>query len=108
MTLLYQEEYQPEDTDLTLFLNKGTKQLWKAVGCVRCNFTGYQDRIAVYEIMDIDRTLSDMIAKDASVNEIRTYAKEKGNLTLRESVTKLVLSGETTLEEMEKIIFSVE
>lgn len=102
------EEYQPEDTDLPLFLNKGTKQLWKAVGCVRCNFTGYQDRIAVYEIMDIDRTLSDMIAKDASVNEIRTYAKEKGNLTLRESVTKLVLSGETTLEEMEKIIFSVE
>lgn len=83
------------------------KILWRANGCERCNGTGYIGRTAVYEIVRMDETLSSMVAKGASVQEIREYERESKVVFLRDAVMELVLRGETSVEEMEKIVYSV-
>lgn len=83
------------------------KILWRAKGCEHCNGTGYIGRTAVYEIVRMDESLSSMVAKGATVQETREYEREKNIVFLRDAVMELVLRGETSVEEMEKIVYSV-
>ncbi len=72
----------------------------EAVGCQRCNGTGYYGRIGVYEIMEITPKLRAMISRRASTDEIRDAAIDEGMKTLKQSVRRLVLDGTTTMSEM--------
>lgn len=102
------EEYVPDQKERQLFQEADPEKLWRPIGCERCNYTGYSDRTAVYEIMKIDGNLNEMISKGAVNHEIRAYAKQHGTVFLRDSVIKMALEGKTGVEEMEKIIYSVE
>ena len=77
--------------------------LCEAVGCQRCNGTGYYGRIGVYEIMEITPNLRGFIARRASTDALREAAIKEGMLTLKQSVCRLVLDGTTTLTEMQRI-----
>jgi general secretion pathway protein E len=77
--------------------------LREGAGCEECRFTGYYGRTGVYELLEIDDTLREMILKDASPVELRQYAISTGMTTLRDSAIKKVLTGVTTLEEGLKI-----
>lgn len=104
------ESYVPDNKDMKGQLLFGTnipKMVWRAKGCEHCNGTGYIGRRAVYEMVRMDETLSTMVSKEASVQEIREYERRREVVFLRDSVRKLVLEGETSLEEMEKIVYSV-
>ena len=87
---LSQDEYQ----DVTIY---------EPVGCQRCNGTGYYGRIGVYEIMEITPTLRGHIARRAPTDVIREAAIAEGMLTLKQSVSRLVLDGTTTITEMQRI-----
>ena len=82
--------------------------LYKAVGCHHCNYTGYQGRMPIFEMIAIDSALREIIARDGGVQEIRRYMKEHGMRFLRDNVTQMALNGETSVEEMEKIIYSID
>ncbi|RHW39489.1 type II secretion system protein GspE [Lysinibacillus yapensis] len=69
-------------------------------GCPACNNTGYRGRIAIHEILPIDRTLKEFILQRQSVNSIRTYMKEAGYRTLVQDGFMKVLDGLTTTEEV--------
>ena len=73
------------------------------VGCQRCNGTGYYGRIGVYEIMEITPNLRSHIANRASTDALREAAVSEGMLTLKQSVSRLVLDGTTSLAEMQRI-----
>ncbi len=77
--------------------------IWEPVGCPRCSGTGYFDRIAVYEIMDITPPLRSLISRKASADEIRALAVREGMHTLKASARELVLAGTTTISEMQRI-----
>ena len=62
--------------------------------------------MGVYEIMNIDRDLKDLILKTSNSDEVKDLAIKKGMKTLAMSAKELVLSGQTTIEEMMKIIFA--
>lgn len=79
---------------------------YKGKGCAACNHTGYAGRMGVYEIMNIDRDLKDLILKTSNSDEVKDLAIKKGMKTLAMSAKELVLSGQTTIEEMMKIIFA--
>ena len=79
-----------------------------AVGCEHCNYTGYSGRAPIYEIISMDETLRDLIARNATGHEIRDYEKTKGTAFLKEGVIAMVRDGKTSVEEIEKIIFSIE
>lgn len=80
--------------------------IYNAVGCPECNNIGYKGRIAVYEIMQVDRHIRELIAKNENSDVIKDAAIKNGMQTLRMNCTRLVKNGVTTIEEMLKIAFS--
>ena len=77
-----------------------------AVGCVRCNYTGYLGRTGVYEIMPITKRIRAAIASMSSMEEIEQIAIDEGMTTLRLSASKLVREGITTMHELDRITYS--
>ena len=80
--------------------------VFKAMGCSECNNIGYKGRIAVYEIMEVDREIRELIAKNENSDNIKDIAIKNGMKTLRMNCARLVKNGTTTIEEMLKIAFS--
>ncbi len=78
------------------------KKAYKAVGCEYCNNTGYYERIACVEILNIDNHLQDLIVADVPSNEIRKAAFISGYKPLVCDAFKKVLEGITTVEEVKK------
>ena len=79
-----------------------------AQGCAKCNNTGYSGRIAVHEIVAIDREIRNMIAFGEEIDKIEEYAiKKQGMVLLAESAKQLVLEHKTTVEEYIKLAYSV-
>ena len=86
---------------------KGIKT-YDAVGCDKCNNSGYYDRIGIFEVLNIDDDIKELIMNGRSSIEIRKIAMEKDYRPLVvDGVTK-VLNGETNLNELNKklIIFN--
>ena len=69
-------------------------------GCDRCNRTGYKGRVGLYEVMDVNEQLRELILVGASALELRRKAVEDGMLTLRMSGLRKVKEGLTTIEEV--------
>ena len=73
-------------------------------GCPRCSGTGYQGRIAIHEMVVVDRAIRRMIARGAEMEEIEAYAREtQGMKRLRQQAAELVEQGVTTPEEALRI-----
>ena len=69
-------------------------------GCATCNGTGYKGRVGLYEVMEINDELRELILVGASAIELKKKALDQGMITLRRSgLTKIAL-GQTTLEEV--------
>ncbi|GFR36402.1 GspE/PulE family protein [Thermobrachium celere] len=90
-----------------LGVNKDEKVvLYKGTGCRDCQGTGYKGRMGVFEILEIDRELRDMIIYNLNIDILRDLCINKGMKTLKKSCRELVLSGVTTVEEMIKNTFN--
>jgi type IV pilus assembly protein PilB len=78
----------------------------KAVGCNRCNNTGYTGRIAIHEILSIDAEIRKMVTRGVPIDEIASYAyTHQGLRTLKEQGVELVRAGRTTIEELLKVAY---
>ncbi len=73
---------------------------YKGKGCSTCNNTGYKGRIGLYEVMEVNDDIRELILIGASSLELRKKAIEDGMITLRESGLHKVRAGLTTLEEV--------
>lgn len=80
-----------------------TLNLYRKVGCNRCSSTGYKGRVGVYEIMEINKELRELINKDASVESITNSALKNGMKTLSKSAINVILKGNSTVEELLRI-----
>ena len=78
----------------------------KAVGCSFCNNTGYKGRIAVHEILLITREIRDLVARNATNNEIAKYAMENGLTTLKDECVRLIIEGITSFDEVMDITYT--
>ena len=86
---------------------KGIKT-YDAVGCDKCNNSGYYDRIGIFEVLNIDDDIKELIMDGKSSIEIRKKAMEKDYRPLVVDGVIKVLNGETNLNELNKklIIFN--
>jgi type IV pilus assembly protein PilB len=75
-------------------------KLWRGRGCERCTTTGYKGRVALYEVMEVDDDLREMILSGASAFELRQRAIQSGMLTLRASGMQKIRDGVTTIDEV--------
>lgn len=78
-------------------------KLRKGKGCPRCNGTGYLGRMGVYEIMEITQKHKELIMDSGSTEDLKNLSIKNGMKTIRKSCEELVLSGETTVDELLKI-----
>jgi type IV pilus assembly protein PilB len=72
----------------------------KGAGCGTCNNTGYKGRCGLYEVMEVDEELRELVLVGASAMELKKKAIERGMITLRRSGLRKVMDGVTTLEEV--------
>ncbi|MFK8019448.1 MAG: GspE/PulE family protein [Pseudomonadales bacterium] len=95
------EAYTPSDVECQLLEVQPSPSLtlYKASGCEKCEQTGYKGRVAVIEVLRMDRELDELVARKASSNELETLAKAKGFKTLAEVAVDHVLAGATSLDE---------
>jgi type IV pilus assembly protein PilB len=89
---LIEAGYTPEEA------SKTTVQHGK--GCATCNNTGYKGRVGLYEVMEINDDLRELILVGASALELKKKALETGMITLRRSGLLKVAAGLTTMEEV--------
>ncbi len=75
-------------------------KLFRGRGCERCSNTGYKGRIALYEVMEVDDEIREMILSGGSSYELRTKAIQNGMITLRASGLQKVRDGVTSMEEV--------
>ena len=79
-------------------------KIYEAVGCEKCNSTGYKGRVGLYEGIKTDEAIEKLIRENPSEREIRKAAHSQGILTLREYGIVQVLLGKTTLDELERVV----
>jgi MSHA biogenesis protein MshE len=68
-------------------------------GCNYCNLSGYRGRVAVYELLQIDRSLADAIRRADVETFSRAARASAGYVPLAQGAIKLALAGVTTLAE---------
>lgn len=82
--------------------DKSDVKVPKVKGCPYCGYTGYSGRTAIYEMLPVNSSVQQMLIENKSEVEIYNYLKDKAyNLTLRGDGLRKVLTGQTTLEEIE-------
>ena len=77
---------------------------YDAIGCDHCNNTGYYDRIGIFEVLDIDDEIKELIMNGASSIEIKKYALQRSYRPLCVDGINKVLQGITNLEELNRKI----
>ena len=71
-------------------------------GCKECNYTGYYDRIAAFEVLELTDEMKDLVVTGASSLKIRELALQQGYKPLVIDAFEKVLNGITTVEEVNK------
>jgi type IV pilus assembly protein PilB len=77
-----------------------TLKLFKGRGCDRCSNTGYKGRVGLYEVLEVEDEMREMILSGGSSFELRQKAVQNGMMTLRGSGLQKIRDGMTTLEEV--------
>ena len=75
--------------------------LYRAKGCVQCSNTGYDGRVALYEVMEVRGRIRRLI--EASTDEIFAAAVEQGMKTLRQDGIRLCIDGVSSLDEIRRV-----
>jgi len=73
-------------------------------GCAECAGSGYRGRLGLYEILLPDEAMRDLITRGASIKEITEHARSTGHESLWVDAWKKVSLGETTLEEVLRVL----
>ncbi|MDQ1613299.1 MAG: type pilus assembly protein PilB [Pyrinomonadaceae bacterium] len=81
------------------------RQFYMSVGCDACNHTGYRGRTAIHELLNLSDNVREMIIERRPGSEVRRAAEQEGLASLRESALKKVLSGVSTLHEINRATF---
>jgi len=103
------EYYQPtpeslKEARIPLLADGTAPRLYRAVGCNRCGNTGYRGRMAVHEILLKSEEIERMIVERRSSEEMSRVSQEQGMLTLRQDGILKVLNGDTSVEEIFRVI----
>lgn len=77
--------------------------IYKAVGCEKCNSTGYNGRMGIFEVLKMNEKIAKMLVEHRSSQSIQAQAQEDGMITMLQDGFMKVLSGITTMEEVIRV-----
>jgi type IV pilus assembly protein PilB len=103
------EPYTPTETELIAARFPWTPgeplpELFRPVGCVACSRTGYRGRIALHEVMTVTEDIERHAVARSSSAEIGATARAQGMITLRDDGWHKVALGQTSLEEILRVV----
>lgn len=100
------EPYEPDGFEKRIVgsLENQSAMLYRATGCPACNGIGYKGRLAVLEILRFSKEMDDMLLEGASQHDILDKAIEQGFTDLLQNALRWVRSGDTTLDEISRIV----
>src|SRR4030042_973615 len=81
------------------------KKIFQAVGCKRCNSSGYLGRTGIFSMLVVSKRIREMLLNRKSTDEISDAAREEGMKTLLESGAYKVAEGITSLEELYRVVY---
>jgi len=81
-------------------------QFRAGMGCGHCRGTGYRGRKAIAEMLSLNDEMRELIGNRAPIRQIKQAAQKSGMRSLRDAALALVASGETTLEEINRVTFA--
>lgn len=95
--------YKPEDLSQKI-------KMFRARGCPKCMQSGYRGRRGIYEVMMLNDYIRELLLnkKDLSYSEVRDASKQAGMRELREEGIDLVLNGITTVDQVKKVVYTVD
>ena len=94
--LLISIGFSPEQANRT--------KVYKGKGCDKCNGSGYKGRQGIYEILDVNKSLKAGILSNLGQEELVALAKKNGFRTMQKMGHDLLLSGDLTYKEYERVL----
>jgi type II secretory ATPase GspE/PulE/Tfp pilus assembly ATPase PilB-like protein len=94
-----------EDLVSELNLDFDTLELYKPNGCDKCGHTGYKGRMGIHEALDGTAAMKKLVARAATVPEIRDQAVKDGMRTLQQDGIAKIFMGHTDLVQVRKVAF---
>ena len=88
-----------EELDENTYKKLKLKTIKIEQGCSKCNYSGYKGRIAVYEILEINKRIKHSIIDSELSDEIYNLGKLNGMISFQDSCSYLLKNGITTLKE---------
>ncbi|MFA6136271.1 MAG: GspE/PulE family protein [Candidatus Paceibacterota bacterium] len=83
-------------------------EIYKPASCDKCNNTGYKGRVGIYELLVINEKIQELIMKEAGQLEIEKEIKSTDFVSMKQDGVLKLISGLTTLEEIEDVAGKVE
>ncbi|WP_199424070.1 GspE/PulE family protein [Actinotalea solisilvae] len=103
------EAYQPSEVELIAARfpwspGEELPTLYRPAGCSSCSRTGYKGRMALHEVMRVTEDIERHAVAHSSSSDIGATAREQGMITLRDDGWTKVLLGETSIEEILRVV----
>ena len=80
-----------------------SNEMWMPQGCDKCRNTGYSGRVGIYEMLAVDDSLRDVIARNPNVSEFRRMCLERGMNSLRQDGINKAVEGMTSIQEVIRV-----
>ncbi|MEX0964066.1 MAG: type II secretion system ATPase GspE [Pseudohongiellaceae bacterium] len=97
------EAYEPGVAEGKRYRLLAGATLFRPVGCEQCRMTGYRGRTGVYEVIEVTDALRQMIHQGAGEHELLSRVRQ-GSVALLDNAMTRVKSGETSLEEVLRVV----
>ena len=78
------------------------QRVYTASGCSECDNTGYQGRFGLFELLEVDRAMSELISDNASEAQLQSHQQHQNTL-LNEQGRTAVLAGLTSAQEVLRV-----
>jgi type II secretory ATPase GspE/PulE/Tfp pilus assembly ATPase PilB-like protein len=78
-------------------------EIQRGSGCERCANTGFESRLGIFELLDVDETMRTLIVTNPNANVLRDAALKSGMRTLRDDGWTKVFAGLTTPDEVLRV-----
>lgn len=98
-----QEKPSEEMAEFLQINDLPSQEMWMPQGCDKCRNTGYSGRVGIYEMLAVDDTLRDVIARNPNVSEFRRMCLERGMKSLRQDGINKTSAGLTSIQEVLRV-----
>jgi len=93
----------PEETIKKHFGGEEKLTLYKGRGCKICHNTGYNGRVGAFEVLEVTKTIRQLITERSDSDVINQKAIEEGMTTMLDDGLDKVRKGLTTIEEVVRV-----